>query len=92
MLRSLIDLPFSARVLTTVVILAPFGLAMGMAMPIGLARLAALHPEGVAWAWGINGMASVLSSVLSVLIAIYFGFTMTTLFACVATSWRSPTR
>jgi hypothetical protein len=82
LLRSLIDLPFPARVLTAVAILAPFGLTMGMAMPIGLARLDALHPAGLAWAWGINGLASVLSSVLSVLIAIYFGFTATTVFAC----------
>ena len=82
LLRSLLELPFAARVVTTVVILAPFGLALGMAMPIGLGRLLAMHPRSVPWAWGINGVASVLSSVLSVFIAINYGFKVTSLVAC----------
>ena len=81
LLRSLIDLSFAARVVLTVVLLAPLGLTLGMAMPIGLRRLSALHPDGVPWAWGINGITSVLASALGVFIAIVAGFTVATLAA-----------
>jgi hypothetical protein len=50
-------------------------------MPIALRRLSGLHPEGVPWAWAINGVTSVLGSGLAILIAIIWGFTATTLVA-----------
>jgi hypothetical protein len=81
LLRELIDLPFAARVAVSVALLAPVGLALGMAMPLGLQRLAGLHPAGVAWAWGINGIASVAASVLAVAVAILAGFAVATLVA-----------
>jgi hypothetical protein len=82
LLRGLIDLPFAARVVVAVLLLAPAGLAMGMAMPIGLRRLVDLHPRGVPWAWAVNGLTSVLASALAVAIAITAGFTVATLAAC----------
>jgi hypothetical protein len=81
LLRALIELPFAARVALAVALLAPAGLLLGTAMPIGLRRLAALHPTGVAWAWGINGVTSVLGSVLAIFLAINWGFTVATLVA-----------
>jgi hypothetical protein len=81
LLRALIDLPFAARIVVTGIILLPFGLTLGMAMPLGLRRLAALHERGVAWAWGINGVTSVLASVLAMLVAITAGFKAATLLA-----------
>jgi len=81
LLRALIDLPFAARVATAIVLLAPFGLCLGMAMPIGLRRLSGLYREGVPWAWGINGIASVVASVLGIAIAITWGFAAATLLA-----------
>jgi hypothetical protein len=81
LLRALIDLPFAARVAVAVAVLAPFGLSLGMAMPIGLRRLSALHPEGVPWAWGINGITSVLASVLAIAVAITWGFGAATVLA-----------
>ncbi len=83
LLRALIGLPFGARVAVTVALLAPFGLSLGMAMPIGLSRLSALTPDGVPWAWGINGITSVLASVMAIAIAITWGFAVTTLLALV---------
>jgi hypothetical protein len=74
LIAALIPAPFPARVACSVVLLAPFGLTLGMAMPIGLRRLACLHPAGVPWAWGINGIASVIASALGVAIAIEAGF------------------
>jgi len=82
LLRALIDLPFAARVAVAVALLAPLGVAMGMAMPIGLRRLQGLHPGGVPWAWAINGVTSVLASALGVAVAITSGFVVATLLAC----------
>jgi hypothetical protein len=53
-------------------------------MPIGLRRLAELEPAGVPWAWGVNGVTSVLGSVLAVCVAIVWGLTVTTLLALAA--------
>ena len=66
---------------TTIALLAPAGLLLGMAMPIGLRRLSALHPGTVAWAWGINGITSVLASVLAIAVAITWGFAWATVLA-----------
>jgi hypothetical protein len=81
LLRELIDLPFALRVAGTLALLAPAGVALGMAMPLGLLRLAALHPAGVTWAWAINGIASVVASALAVVVAINWGFAIATLVA-----------
>jgi hypothetical protein len=82
LLRALIDLPFPARVAVAVALLAPLGVGLGMAMPIGLKRLVVLHPRGVPWAWAVNGLTSVLASALAVAVAITAGFTVATLAAC----------
>jgi hypothetical protein len=74
-------LPFEARVVISILLIMPFGLGLGMAMPMGLTRLSAMTASGIPYAWGVNGIASVLASVLGIAIAIYFGFTATTLAA-----------
>lgn len=79
LLARLITLPFTGRVLLTVALLAPAGLTLGMAMPIGLRRLAALHPAGVPWAWGVNGITSVFAAAFGVFVAITWGFAVATL-------------
>ena len=81
LLAALIGLPFPVRLAFTVVLLAPAGVALGMAMPLGLSRLAALHPRGVAWAWGVNGIASVVASAGAITIAILAGYPVATLVA-----------
>jgi hypothetical protein len=79
--RAMITLPFSIRVVVAVALLAPLGLTAGMAMPIGLRRFSALHPTGVPWAWGVNGVASVMAAALAVFIALTWGYTVTGLVA-----------
>lgn len=81
LLRSLLSASFAARVAISVAVLAPFGLTLGMAIPIGLKRFAGLFPAGVPWAWGINGIASVVAAALGVGIAIEAGFEVATLAA-----------
>jgi hypothetical protein len=56
-------------------VLFPLGFAMGTMFPKGLARLEASAPQLVPWAWGVNGVMSVISAVASALLALTFGFT-----------------
>jgi hypothetical protein len=77
----MIGVDFPWRVILTILILAPLGIGLGMPMTLGLSRFAALYPRSIAYAWGGNGIASVLASVLGVVIAINFGYTVASLVA-----------
>ena len=87
-LAALVGMDFGYRLLVSGVILIPLGFVMGMPFPTGLRALAALpapeFPAGqyasdnaVEWAWAMNAAASVLGSVLAMVIAIQFGLTVT---------------
>jgi len=67
------------RIALSVLLLAPLGFLMGMPFPLGIRWLSARNPGMVAWMWGINGTASVLGSVLSVMLALNLGFRVTLL-------------
>ena len=69
------DWSSSAKVLLSLLLIAPIAFLMGIPFPFGLKQVAAVRPEWTPWAWGVNGWASVLSPVLATLIAIHFGFT-----------------
>ena len=71
----------AARVALTLTLLAPLAFFMGMPFPLGLERLAAARAELVPWAWGVNGCASVLSTVLATLLAMAAGFRVVLLVA-----------
>jgi hypothetical protein len=77
LLRHGVGWPLPVRIATATVLLAPLGLCLGAFMPIGLRTAAALTPhrtEFVAWAWAVNGFASVVSSVLATVLSMAFGF------------------
>jgi len=85
-LAALVGMGFGYRLLVSGVLLMPLGFLMGMPFPTGLRALAAAPaPEfsdgqadnGVEWAWAMNAAASVLGSVLAMVIAIQFGLTVT---------------
>jgi hypothetical protein len=67
------------KLILSAVVLAPLGFLMGMPFPTGL-RLV----QTVEWAWALNAAASVLGSVMAMVIAIHFGLTITLLCAAVA--------
>lgn len=61
------------RILVSVIILFPMGLFLGMAFPVGM-KLANIKNPGITpWLWGINGVMSVLATVLSIIIAMNYG-------------------
>jgi len=72
----LLGLELTIRLLTTVVVLLPLGFLMGFPFPLGIRWLKELKMENhIPWMWGINGICSVLGSVMTIVIAISFGFT-----------------
>ncbi len=73
--------PMGARILVSIVLIGIMALWMGMPFPLGLKRLGAHHPSWIPLAWGINGMASVISAVGAGLLAMHAGFRMVTLAA-----------
>ncbi len=79
----LIAWPDLAKIVITLLIIAPLAFFMGMPFPLGLTRVSKRVPSLVPWAWGVNGCASVLSAVLAMILAIHFGFTVVVMVAVV---------
>jgi len=92
LLSAAVGLPFVIKLMISALVLAPLGFLMGMPFPTGL-RLV----KTVEWAWALNAAASVLGSVMAMIIAIHYGLTATLLCAAVAyllaavcsRTWRS---
>jgi hypothetical protein len=60
----------TARILATVLALAPLGYLMGLPFAAGLRVVEQTDPALLPWAWAINGSFSVISSVLAVMLAL----------------------
>ncbi len=87
-LAALVGLSFRYRLLLSGLFLVPLGFVMGMPFPTGLRGLAASSRTSesvIEWAWAMNAAASVLGSVLAMVIAIQFG--LTTTLACGAAAY-----
>jgi len=61
------------RVAAAAALVAPAGLFMGMAFPLGMKAASVRHSALTSWMWGLNGAASVLASVGAVIIALGAG-------------------
>jgi hypothetical protein len=94
LLSAAVGLPFAIKLLISAFVLAPLGFLMGMPFPTGLRLVTTVE-----WAWALNAAASVLGSVMAMIIAIHFGLTITLASAgvayalaalCSRTFFRSP--
>jgi hypothetical protein len=65
-------LPFFAKALLVVLVLAPVSVAMGLPFPLGLAMIG--DSAFLPWAWGLNGAFSVVATPLAALLARNIGF------------------
>ncbi|MFQ5666528.1 MAG: hypothetical protein ACE5I7_08855 [Candidatus Binatia bacterium] len=74
LIQAALTIPLPWRIMLTVVLLAPFGLAMGRFFPLGLRLVGRAAPAYVPWAWAINGCCSVIGTTLAVIVAISLGF------------------
>ena len=69
------------RIVLASAALVPLGLLMGMFFPTGIQIVRLGNVSFVPWAWGINGCASVVGTVLAVILAMSYGFRFVTLLA-----------
>jgi len=58
----------------TLLSLFPLGLFMGIPFATGIRYLSDGHSRFIPWAWGINGMTSVMASILAIILAMRIGF------------------
>lgn len=73
-LRSFEHMGVAARILAALGFLIPLGFVMGMLFPTGMKLALARWPAHAPWFWAINGAGSVIASVLSVCLAMGWGF------------------
>jgi hypothetical protein len=73
--------PLAGRVLASGAMIFPLGFFLGMPFPLAILSLST-HPRGaVAWAWGMNGLFTVVGGLLSMVSSVVFGFNATILLA-----------
>jgi hypothetical protein len=77
------------RVAVAAGVTAPAAFLMGMPFPTGLRLAAGSSKRLVSWGWAVNGGASVLGSVLTVIVSMTWGFTTASLAgaAAYAVAW-----
>jgi len=78
---SLLGLPLSTRIALTILFQCPLGICLGMFFPTGVELVRQTSPGLVPWAWAVNGIGSVAGTVLAVIIAMAFGFSVVVLIA-----------
>ena len=76
LLHDLLWAPLALRGVACVLLVAVAGIPMGMPFPAGIARVAERAGPSVPWAWGINGVTSVVASLASYLLGMIAGYTV----------------
>jgi spermidine synthase len=69
-----LSLDLSTRILVSFLLIFPLGFFLGMPFPIGVLAIADKPRGAVAWAWGMNGLFTVVGGLGSVLLSLFFGF------------------
>jgi spermidine synthase len=74
MIKTTLAMTLSVRIVLTLCVLAPAACLMGIPFPAGLVIIGKQEDSILPWAWGANGGATVLGSVLSIILAMNSGF------------------
>lgn len=80
-LKTTIGFSLTAKIILSFIWIAPPAFFMGMPFPLGLKMLSFSNDSHIPWAWGINGVFSVVSAVLATIIAVELGFVWVMLFS-----------
>ncbi|MEW6102081.1 MAG: hypothetical protein AB1481_07325 [Candidatus Omnitrophota bacterium] len=64
------------RIVIVAAVIIPISYFMGFAFPLGLRIISTKDTRLVPWAWAINGCASVIASIVAIMIAMSFGFNL----------------
>jgi hypothetical protein len=78
---ALLGAPLSVRVLTAIGLLAPLGLVLGSFFPLGIRILERTNRQLVPWGWAVNGSATVVGTILAVMMGMTWSFSVVTLVA-----------
>jgi len=70
------DWPLALRLSAVILLIAAISVPLGAPLPLALRRLQAAPRATIAWAWAVNGFASVLGTLAAGLIAAHAGFTL----------------
>jgi len=81
--RALMGLDDTLRVVVSVLLIAPLAFVMGMPFPTGIRQVGRNAPDLVPWAWGMNGIFSVLGSTLVIIVSMFSSFTVSLFVAAV---------
>jgi sugar phosphate permease len=73
--------PLFIRILAACVLIFPLGFFLGMPFPLGILTLENLPRGAIAWAWGMNGLFTVIGALAGVVLSITWGFQVTLLMA-----------
>lgn len=73
-LSAFISLPMIARIVISILLIAPGAFFLGMPFPNGLDALNEKRPLLLPWAWGMNGGLSVTGTALAQIISVSLGF------------------
>jgi hypothetical protein len=65
---------FWIKGLIAVLFQMPLGFVLGMFFPLGIKVVNRVNVRMVPWAWGINGMSSVVSTIVAIILAMNYGF------------------
>ncbi|MCX5894326.1 MAG: hypothetical protein NTZ51_00630 [Proteobacteria bacterium] len=77
------DLSLWFRISITLISLFPVGMLLGIPFATGLRYLEERYPRFIPWAWGVNGLTSVMGSVLAIILAMRVGFTVVIVLGCI---------
>lgn len=83
-LNKLIFLTFPWRILVSFLLISLAGFFMGAFFPEGIRRLGAQDKTMIGWAWGSNSFATVVGSIMAVIVSINWNFTVVLVLAALS--------
>lgn len=69
--------PLMVKIVLFALALFPMALCMGVALPSGIRFAQYQYTDNIPWFWGLNGVASVLGSIIAMAISMGFGYSFT---------------
>jgi spermidine synthase len=79
--RVALSLSLPGRMLASSLMMFPLGFFLGMPFPLGILAISNQPRGAIAWAWGMNGLFTVVGGFVSVIVSVKFGFNFAILLA-----------
>jgi spermidine synthase len=81
--KSGLALPVPGRIAVAAAMIFPLGFFLGMPFPLGILAIEHQPRGAIAWAWGMNGLFTVIGGLASVFASLLWGFNITVIIALV---------